>query len=271
MTNKYKRSLSDKESRILTELSYNSKSVFTTKDLKKYVKDTKNFLHHLVEKKWIMKIRKGTYIIIPLNAGENGSESYTLHGFAIGSLLASPSSYYIGYLSALNYHGLTDRISSHVHIATTIAKRSQKIFDIKFKFITIHSQKMFGTEEKTIDEIKVKISSPEKTIVDCLDHPRYGGGIEEIARTLFFSKNEINVKKLVDCAKKMGNNTIIKRLGYISEIIEWKECLELLQNIKLKNGYSLLEPTKTKETRIKIKERWKLRINTQLDPKGFVQ
>ena len=54
MANKYRRNLSDKESRILTELSYKNKSVFTNDDRENYVKDTKNFLHHLIEKKWIL-------------------------------------------------------------------------------------------------------------------------------------------------------------------------------------------------------------------------
>ena len=174
-------------------------------------------------------------------------------------------------MSALNYHGLTDRTPSHVYIATTTTKHSHKLLDIKFKFVTIYPQKMFGMEEKIIEERKVNISSPEKTIVDCLDHPKYGGGVEEIAKTLFFSKNEINVKIIVDYAKKMKNNTIIKRLGYISEMIEWNECLELLKNIKIKSGYSLFEPSFPKLTTSKIKEKWKLLINTELDPQRFLQ
>ncbi len=268
MTKEYKRNLSDRESRIITDLSYKNKSIFTINDLKEYVKDTKNFLHHLVERKWILKIRNGVYAITPFDAGKEGSGSYTLHSFVIGSLLTTP--YYIGYLSALNYHGLTDRTPSHVYIVTTKAKHSRELLDIKFKFVTVHSRKMFGLEEEIIDDKKVIMSSLEKTIVDCLDHPEYSGGIEEIAKSLFFSKNEIDVELLVNYAKKIENNTVIKRLGYISEIIEWNECLELLVNIKLKSGYSLLEPKFPKNSTSKIKERWKLLVNTKLESKRFL-
>jgi len=268
MTKEYRRNLSDKESRVITDLSYKNKTIFTIDDLKGYVKDTKNFLHHLVERKWILKIRRGVYVITPLESGEKGSESYTLHSFVIGSLLTKP--YYIGYLSALNYHGLTEKTPSSVYVATTKTKHSLKLLDIKFKFVTIHSRKMFGLEEKTIDDRKVMMSSLEKTIVDCLDRPEYSGGIEELTKSLFFSKNEINVETLVDYAKKIKNNTVIKRLGYISEIIEWDECLELLSNIKLKSGYSILEPKFPKGKTSKIKERWKLLVNAELDPKRFV-
>jgi len=269
MTKEYRRNLSDKESRIITDLSYKNKTIFTNSDLKEYVKDTKNFLHHLIERKWILKIRSGVYAITPFEAGEKGSESYTLHSFVIGSFLISP--YYIGYLSALNYHGLTDRTPSHVYIATTKTKHSRKLHDIKFKFITINKKKFFGLDEIKVENNLIKISSPEKTIVDCLDRPEYGGGIEEIAKILYFAKDEVDVKTLAKYAEKIGNTAVIKRLGYISEIIEWKECLELISNIKLKSGYSSLEPKKPKLSSSKIKERWKLLVNVEIDPNRFLQ
>lgn len=264
---KYRRTLSDRESRILSELSYRNKTVFTLDDIKGQVDKPKNFLDQLTRKKWILKIRRGVYIISPLEAGEGGADSYTIHSFVIGSLLTKP--YYIGYWSALNYHGMTEQTPAAVYIATPKPKNSRTILDTHFIFVTIHPHKMFGMEEVEIEKKTVKISSPEKTIVDCLDHPEHCGGVEEIAKSIYFSKEKTDAKKVVSAAKRIGNNAVIKRLGYIAEILEWHKCLDELYSTKLKSGYSLLDPTRPKTGH--IKEKWKLIINASIEPKRWMQ
>ena len=112
---KYRRTSSDRESRVLSELSYKNKSVFTLDDIKKLVDKPKNFLDQLTRKKWILRIRRGVYIITPLEAGEEGADSYTVHSFVIASLLTRSRPYYIGYASALNYHGFTEQTPSAVY------------------------------------------------------------------------------------------------------------------------------------------------------------
>jgi len=263
----YRGALSDRESKVLSELSYENKTIFALKDLTPLVKDCRNFLHHLIEKKWILKIRRGVYIIAPLEAGKLGADSYTVHSFVIASHLTKP--YYIGYWSALNYHGLTEQTPSSVYLATTRYRNSRKLLDINFKFVTISSRKMFGIEETEIENYKVNISSPEKTVVDCLDHPEHCGGIEELAKAIFFSKDEIDLKKLAKYAKRIGNTAVIKRLGYITEVFGWKGYVDLLSSFKLKSGYSHLDPGSPIKGR--IKEKWKLYTNAKIDPKRWQQ
>lgn len=267
MTKKYRLTLSERESKVLSELSYNNKTIFTPNDLKNLVEKPKNFLDKLIRKKWILKIRRGVYIITPLDAGEKGSDAYTVHSFLIGSLLTKP--YYIGYWSALNYHGFTEQIPSSVYIATTKPKHPQTVLDTNFKFVTITPRKMFSIEEIQIENHKVNISSIEKTIVDCLDHPEYCGGIVEFAKAMFFSKEEIELEKLGEYAKKIGNTTVIKRLGYISEIFNWKEYVELFSSFKLKSGYSTLDPGSPIKGH--IKEKWKLHVNVWINPENWTR
>ena len=178
----YRKALSSRESRILSSLSYEGNNIFTTDDVKKFVREPKNLLDNLVRKKWILKIRKGVYVIAPLEAGERGASSYTIHSFVIGSVLVSP--YYVGYWSALNHHGLTDQTPPAVYVATTRPKNSRRILDIEFRFVTIRRSKMFGIMEIELEKRKVRISSPEKTIVDCLDHPEHSGGYLQQHRNL---------------------------------------------------------------------------------------
>jgi predicted transcriptional regulator of viral defense system len=264
---KYRKALSEKESRILSELSYKNKGLFTVADLKEYVADPRNFLHHLVEKNWILKIRSGVYLIAPLEAGEGGASTYTLHSFAIASVLVKP--YYIGYLSALNFHGLTDRVPPSVYVATTKFRHPKEILGTRFVFIKIHQRKMFGIDEIEIEKMPIRISAPEKTIIDCMDHPEYCGGIEEVAKAFYFSRDELDTRNVVDYAVKIGNAAVIKRLGYIAEVFGWNDYLRYLSAVKLKSGYSYLDPRLPKKGA--IREKWKIIVNASIDPKRWEQ
>jgi predicted transcriptional regulator of viral defense system len=260
--NEYRHTLSKREAFVLSSLSYAGKSIFTLPDIKKLVPEPKNVLDNLVRKKWILKLRKGVYAISPLDAGEKGAESYTLHGFVIASFLVKP--YYIGYWSALNYHGLTEQTPPSVYVATTRPKNARTVLDTRFVFVTIPKRKIFGIEETEVEKWKVMISAPEKTVVDCLDHPEHCGGVEEIAKAIFFSRDELDFMKVVSWARRIGNNAVVKRLGYIAETLGIDECLRLLSGEKLKSGYPLLDPTLPRSGR--IKERWKLLVNAPIDP-----
>lgn len=256
----YRRTLSERESRVLSGLSYAGKTIFTLAEVKKLVPAPKDMLHNLVRKKWILKLKRGVYVIVPLEAGERGAEDYAVHGFVMASFLASP--YYIGYWSALNYHGLTEQTPPSVYVVTTLPKRSRTIVDTKFVFVTVPKTKMFGIQETEIEKHSIRISSPEKTVVDCLDHPEHCGGVEEVAKAIYFSRVELDFKRVIGFAKRIGNNTVLKRLGYISETLGIDECTRLLSGLEIKSGYSLLDPTLPKKGR--IKEKWKLVANAPI-------
>lgn len=266
MINKYRKSLSKREARILSDLSYRGKGIFTLEDIREYVENAKDMLYRLIKKNWIIRIKKGVYLIAPLDAGELGANSYTVHSFAIGSRLVDP--YYISHWSALNYYGFTEQTPSAVYIATTKPRNKKKILDSIFVFVTLNDRKMFGFTSVNVDKYKVNISTPEKTIVDCLDHPEHCGGIEEIAKAIFFEHEELDFSKITSIAKKMGNKTVIKRLGYLLDLFDFTTYLSYLDDITLSNGYSKLDPKTLKKG--KINERWKLYINVIINPKQWM-
>lgn len=259
-----RRTLSDKETKLLAELEYQNKTIFTRDDAKKIVGEPTVTLNRLVKKKFILKIRREVYVIVPWKAGPEGSDRYTLHSFVIGSLLTKP--YYIGYWSALNYYGFTEQTPPRVYIATDKPRNNKKILNVEYRFVTISSHKMFEIETKTIDNNSINISSPEKTFIDCLDHPEHAGGIEEVAKAFYFSHDEIDLKKLCKLAGEIQNTAVTKRLGYISEIFELDTVLANL-NTEISDQYASLEPFSKKKG--KIVERWMLKINADINPERW--
>ncbi len=103
---------------------------------------------------------------------------------------------------------------------------------------------MFGYTTTKISDTEIKISDPEKTIIDCLDHPEYSGGFEEIAKTLYYEHKKLDTNKLINYAKKQGNKTILKRLGFLFETYKTKDSLNHLKGLTLSEGYSKLDPTR---------------------------
>jgi len=262
-TGKYRKGLSKKESFLLAELARQDKNIFTVKQAKKILNEEPYVtLHSLKEKKWILGIKAGLYAIVPLDIGVRGADSFIVHDFIIASHLVRP--YYIGFWSALNYHGLSDQIPSSVFIATQKAKKPLTVLNTEFVFVQLNKERFFGVEKTEIDRGKINISNINKTIADCLDHPEHSGGIEEIARSIYFSHKELDFKKIKQYAFKMRNIAILKRLGYVLEKIKIDEGYkDTFKDVKLTKGYPKLDTIG--RAKGKYNERWKLLINVEID------
>ena len=213
-------------------------------------KSLQKALYRLLQRGAIERIEKGKYIIIPLGA-EKGK--YTLHEFVIASLLVKEHA--IAYWSALNYYGLTEQIPNTVFIQTNTRKfnNNPKVFGIPYKIIKVKDTKIFGIRKEWIEETQINITNKEKTIIDCLDLPQYAGGVIEVAKAL--KNNTFDNKKLTAYAQRIGNSGVIRRLGYLSELLNIKINLPKLNT----RNYLLLDPTMPEKSTKNA--RWRLIIN----------
>lgn len=259
-----KKGIRDSNVEWLSKLAQSGKTVFTFEDAMKVSHYSSEMLrltlHNLKKSKWIDRIEKGKYIIIPLEAGPEGL--YTEHEFVIASFLVNP--YAISYWSALNFYGFTEQIPRTVYISTTRRKkkRQKEVFGIIYKFIVLRETKFLGIRKIWIENRQINITDKEKTIVDCLDHPEYCGGIIEAAKGLWEGRENLDPEKILDYVERMNNATIFKRLGFLSELLEipWRKSCKKWEE-RISKGYSLLDPTMPKKGRYDSK--WKLRINVE--------
>ncbi len=242
--------LGKKSSRLLSELAENNKTIFTVDDTVKILKEKKSsvtkLLHDLTRNKWLFRISRGKYLILPLEAGVK--PEFTEHEFIIASQLINP--YYISYWSALNYYGFTEQVSKTVFVATTKRKREMNLLGLKIKFVTIKENKFFGFKKILVNNRPVNIAEREKVIIDCLDLPRNCGGITEVIKAIDSAREELDFKKLEDFAKKMKNYAIINRLGYILELLNIKT------NLTSSKHYVFLDPLIKKK--LSYNAKWKI-------------
>jgi len=267
-TKKYKKGLSKRESFLISFLAREDKTVFTIEDAKKIFKENvKKIMHSLIQKKWVLPLKRGLYVIVPLDVGIKGADSFILHNFVIASFLVKP--YYIGFWSALNYYGFSEQVPRTTFIATSIATKSLNILNSEYYFVKLVRRKFFGIKKIEIDGRKVNISDPDKTLVDCLDHPQHCGGIDELARAIYFSHQELDFKKIKKYTIKMGNLTILKRLGYILDKTNLLESYQdIFRDFIPSKGYSSLDPLSPKKGKYDVK--WNLLVNCKISTEGWM-
>jgi len=264
------RTLGDKGSSLLTELSRQGKRLFTFEDAAKVYGSSdgrlRKLMFTLVKRRWLQRIEKGKYLILPFEAGREGE--WTEHEFVIAAHLIEP--YYIGFRSALNYYGYTEQVSRTVFIVSTRRKLKPtlEISGVTYRFVCLNKSKFFGATQVLIDGNPVNISEREKTIVDCLDLPKYSGGVVEVAKAISFGRDELDFPKMSEYARRNGNNAVSKRLGYLLEKLDIKadKAISILRE-NLGNSYALLDTLA--DSQGQHIQRWRVIVN--VPEKEFMQ
>lgn len=250
---------------LLSRLGEQEKTVFTIEDARAAININKrhldNLLQSLTEKKWLERLEKGKYMIIPLEAGPD--RKWSEEAFVVASHLVEPHA--VSYWSALNYWGFTEQISTTVFVQTTKRKKDKAILGVPFKFVFLQARKLFGLTDIWFGSKKVQITDKEKTIIDCLDRPEYCGGIIEAAKGLANGLEAgINLETLTAYAERLNNSAVLKRLGYLSEIFDLPvQDYAVRWQTQLSAGYSLLDPSGVKTG--KYYSKWNLQLNVSKD------
>ncbi len=85
----------------------------------------------------------------------------------------------------------------------------------------------------------------------------------------FFSQEEIDLKKIKAYALKMGNLTILKRLGYVLEASGLLTQYEdVFKDTRLSRGYSVLDPLSPRSGN--YNDKWGLLVNVEIKPERWM-
>jgi len=265
MNTKHK-TISNREGQFLYQLDSNGVSWFRTDDAYSYMPElTKGGVRSLIkrmnDKGLVTNLSGDLYWVVPLN---RDPEEYLPDWHLIASSLMSGADYYIGYYSALQVHGLITQPSLREQIVTRTQMQSKELKGVEFQFIAHNAQHFFGAKNTWIDSHnRVLCSDLEKTFVDCLFKPDYSGGVVEIAKALWMSRNKIDYSKLLKYCNQFGSKTVSKRLGYLLETLDiGNEITPELKGMK-NNAISLLDTSSADEGR--ISSRWALKINVDTE------
>jgi predicted transcriptional regulator of viral defense system len=237
--------LSARESQLLAGLAGAGHQIISVDDIETTLEVPPNtareIASRLTEKGWLDRLFPGTYLIIPLTAGEKAV--YTTHEYLIAAHVAEPM--YIGYYSALSHHGLTEQAPRTVYVVTPTRAQSREIHGVPYRVTTITERKFFGCEPTSIEGTTVQVSDLEKTLVDCADHPEFCGGVRELATAMRTADDRgCDWDTVGEYLERLDNGAATKRIVYLADQlgIDLPAREELVASFT--SGYSLLDPTR---------------------------
>ena len=223
----------------------------------------RELLSDMTKRGLLMRLKKSIYYIIPY---EQNSETFMPDWHLIAEHIVKETDYYIGYYSALQIHNLITQpsLKEQIVVSKQMRPSALKIKNVSFQFIYHNRKHFFGARKMWIDNFnKVYCSDLEKTIVDCLFKPDCAGGIVEVARAIYSSKDKLNFNVLFDYTKKFKSQAVIKRLGFLLELLEINNnIIDKLQKAKTAS-YVLLDTELPKSG--KMISRWSIQQNLETE------
>ena len=244
-TQNIRQGLSTRESRLLARLAGAGHQIISVDDIETTLEVPPNtareIASRLTEKGWLDRLFPGTYLIIPLTAGEEAV--YTTHEYLIAAHVAEPM--YIGYYSALSHHGLTEQVPRTVYVVTPTRAQSREIHGVPYRVTTVTERKFFGCEPTSIEGTTVQVSDLEKTLVDCADHPEFCGGLRKLATAMRTADERgCDWDTVGEYLERLDNGAATKRIVYLADQlgIDLSAREELVASFT--SGYSLLDPTR---------------------------
>lgn len=261
MKNKY---ISTRSNELLTYFHGQNKACFNYREASNALPNSKDstlreLLSDMTKRGLLMRLKDGIYYIIPYEAN---AKTFMPDWHLTAEYLVNDAKHYIGYYSALQIHNLIAQpsLKEQIVVSKQIRPSQIKIKDVYFQFIYHNEKHFFGAKKMWIDNFhKVQCSDLEKTFIDCLFKPDYAGGIVEIARAIYMSKDKINYKTLFDYAKNFDSQAVIKRLGFLVELLDIDdEIADKLQQLKTAS-YILLDTELPKAG--KRMSRWSIQQN----------
>ena len=168
---------------------------------------------------------------------------------------------YIGGRTAAEHWDLTEQIFRDIVVYTArrvkhrVVERQGALFSVKH----IAKEKIFGTQPVWRGQTKIAVSDIHRTVIDMLDDPAAGGGIQHVADCFvqYMRRPERDMTKLIDSAVRLGNGAVFKRLGFLAERHKDGGELVIACNAHMTKGNALLD---TALDCPRLITRWRLRV-----------
>lgn len=175
-------------------------------------------IRNLVKKGWLSRLLPGRYMFLPPEHGpENLGENNVL---ALASAVIKPS--YVGWWRAASFHGFTTQKPMSVAVASLRQVSAQVIEDTEVRFVKIAERKFFGFTTYKLHGREVTLSTPAKTVVDCVDRPDLAGGQAEVAQIVGRAATSVDPQELISTALRMKSKALWQRLGFLADLVGWQ-------------------------------------------------
>jgi|SRR5690554_118299 len=223
-------------------------------------------LTRLVERKEIVNLRKGFYLIIPPRYQNVGKIPLQLYVNKLFKFLERD--YYVGLFTAAAVYGAShQRIQQDYIITVPPTLRDIDKGKNKLRFLKTENLPDKNIIERKSDAGMYKISSPALTALDLVHyHPKIGG-INRMLANLDEISQEISVEDLNQLLSWYPYKSTLQRFGYLMEQLEVSESIsnEVFKSLQKEPFYPVLLTPKKNTKAGKTGNRWKVDVNIKLE------
>lgn len=206
---------------------------------------------------WLRRVGRGAYV--PAELTLQDSAQVLDDPWILVPALFAPA--YIGGRTAAEHWDLTEQIFRDIVVLTArpVRKRTLKRQGGLFTLKHIPEASLFGTKTIWRGQTRVPVSDVHRTIVDMLDDPALGGGIQHVSDCLaaYLQRADRADDKLIAYADRLGNGAVFKRLGFLAERQAGSDALVTAARERLSQGHAKLDPALSCP---RLVTRWRLRV-----------
>lgn len=228
----------------------------------------RELLTYHLKKRRIMRIRHGFFATIPTSF-RNVMENFPIDPYLVAGRVTANA--VIAYHSAFDFHGVS---YSLYHQYLYLSDQVIRPFEFnQTDFICLPFPRSLSKQQATQFEVilterqglNLKVTSLERTLVDVIHRPNYGGGWEEIWKTADHI-SILNLDKVIEYVNLLNNATTTAKLGFFLE--HFKEQFGVNESIlkvleaKKPDGIHYLERGKREPG--KFLKRWNLVVPTHI-------
>lgn len=259
--------LSAEAANVLSRLASEGRSIFRLEDVTEATgwsrRRAVNLLYHLRRAGWIVSLARGTYLIVPLEAGPEAA--WTEEALVIASHLAAPGA--AAYWPACHYWNWTEQAPRTAFVQTPkhIREKRREVLGVTYEFVHVTERKFFGTVERPAGRGRIVVTNREKSLVDALDRPDLCGGMRQVVEMLPAAAEAVRWETVEAYLEKMGSGALYKRLGFLVETLgkrvpvpEREGRMEAWRE-HLTGGHAPLEPGGRADG--PVSSRWRVRVN----------
>ena len=153
---------------------------------------------------------------------------------------------YVGGRTAAEHWDLTEQLFRDIVVMTArpVREKRQVRHGAHFTLHHILERKIFGTWPLWRGRSRVLVSDVHRTLVDMLDDPARGAGIQHVADCLqaYLKHEDRNDDTLIEYAETLGNGAVFKRLGFLAERHEEAGGLPESCRTRLTQGNARIDP-----------------------------
>ncbi|OQX80154.1 MAG: hypothetical protein B6D64_03700 [Bacteroidetes bacterium 4484_276] len=223
-------------------------------------------LARLIDKKEIINLRKGFYLIIPPRYSKQGQLPIQLYIHKLFKGL--DRNYYLGFYSAAKFHGASHQQTQRDYVMTEIPKLNtikKNTFDIRFFTTAKWPDK--NIIDKKSDAGIFKISSPALTAADLIHHQTKLGGLNRMLAILEELAEEINQNDIAELLTWYPHKSTLQRFGFLLEEVQADQNLntQIKEHLQQSKFFPVLLSPKSGQKPGAVDNPWKVDVNIKLE------